>query len=94
MLMSKEALTQHVLTTRASRSSCGQRTSRPGSSTAACWPRWSSSLPAGGPTVTSLRCRDSFYTAGGNVSEHSAGSAVDIAKINGIPIVGHQARPR
>ena len=26
----------------------------------------------------------------GNVSEHSTGSAVDIAAINGIPILGHQ----
>ena len=30
-----------------------------------------------------------YYTASGNVSEHSAGSAVDIAKINGISILGH-----
>ena len=29
-------------------------------------------------------------TASGNVSEHSTGSAVDIAAVNGIPIVGHQ----
>ena len=29
-------------------------------------------------------------TASGNVSEHSSGSAVDIAAINGIPILGHQ----
>jgi len=28
----------------------------------------------------------------GQRSEHSSGSAVDIAKINGIPILGHQAR--
>ena len=42
------------------------------------------------PTVTSLTCGHSFYTASGNVSHHSYGSAVDIAKVNGIPIVGHQ----
>jgi hypothetical protein len=42
------------------------------------------------PTVTALRCGHSFYTSGGNVSEHSDGSAVDIARINGIPILGHQ----
>ena len=42
------------------------------------------------PTVTSLHCGHGYYTASGNVSEHSAGSAVDIAKINGIPILGHQ----
>ena len=29
-------------------------------------------------------------TASGNVSEHSTGNAVDIAAINGIPILGHQ----
>jgi murein DD-endopeptidase MepM/ murein hydrolase activator NlpD len=42
------------------------------------------------PTVTALRCGHSYLTASGNVSEHSFGSAVDIAKINGIPIQGHQ----
>ena len=42
------------------------------------------------PTVTSLRCGHGFYTAGGNVSAHSSGNAVDIAKINGIPIMGNQ----
>ncbi|MBN2205051.1 MAG: lytic murein transglycosylase, partial [Thermoleophilia bacterium] len=42
------------------------------------------------PTVTSLKSGHSFLTASGNVSEHSSGSAVDIAKINGIPILGHQ----
>jgi murein DD-endopeptidase MepM/ murein hydrolase activator NlpD len=42
------------------------------------------------PTVTSLRCGHSLMTASGNVSEHSTGNAVDIAAINGIPIVGHQ----
>jgi hypothetical protein len=42
------------------------------------------------PTVTSLECGHGFYTASGHVSEHSSGSAVDIAAINGIPILGHQ----
>ena len=42
------------------------------------------------PTITSLRCGHSFLTASGNVSEHSSGDAVDIAKVNGIPILGHQ----
>ena len=42
------------------------------------------------PTVTSLKCGHGFHTASGNVSEHSSGNAVDIAKINGIPILGHQ----
>jgi murein DD-endopeptidase MepM/ murein hydrolase activator NlpD len=42
------------------------------------------------PTVSSLHCGHSYFTTSGNVSEHSAGSAVDIAKVNGIPIAGHQ----
>jgi hypothetical protein len=42
------------------------------------------------PTVTSLKAGHGFYTASGNVSEHSSGNAVDIAKVNGIPILGHQ----
>ncbi|WP_205696476.1 lytic murein transglycosylase [Conexibacter sp. SYSU D00693] len=42
------------------------------------------------PTVTSLKCGHSIMTASGNVSHHSSGNAVDIAKVNGIPILGHQ----
>ena len=44
------------------------------------------------PTVTSLECGHSTYTASGNVSHHSSGNAVDIAKINGIPVLGHQGK--
>jgi murein DD-endopeptidase MepM/ murein hydrolase activator NlpD len=42
------------------------------------------------PTVSALKCGHSYYTTSGNVSEHSSGDAVDIAAINGIPILGHQ----
>jgi Transglycosylase SLT domain/Peptidase family M23 len=42
------------------------------------------------PAVTSLKCGHGFYTSSGNVSHHSSGNAVDIAMINGIPILGHQ----
>ncbi|MEA2217712.1 MAG: hypothetical protein QOJ35_338 [Solirubrobacteraceae bacterium] len=42
------------------------------------------------PTVTALECGHSTYTTAGNISAHSYGDAVDIAAINGIPIVGHQ----
>jgi len=42
------------------------------------------------PTVSSLRCGHSYLTASGNVSEHSTGTAVDIAAINGVPILGNQ----
>ncbi len=42
------------------------------------------------PTVSSLRGNHGLMTASGNISEHSSGNAVDISKINGIPIAGHQ----
>ncbi len=41
-------------------------------------------------TVTSLKCGHGVYTSSGNVSAHSVGSAVDIAQINGIPVLGNQ----
>ena len=44
------------------------------------------------PTVTSLKCGHGYYTSSGNVSHHSSGNAVDIAKINDTPILGHQGR--
>ena len=36
------------------------------------------------PGVSSMKCGHGFYTASGNVSEHSSGNAVDIATVNGI----------
>ena len=42
------------------------------------------------PTVSSLKCGHGYMTASGNVSEHTTGTAVDIAAINGINIYGHQ----
>ncbi len=45
------------------------------------------------PTVTSLRCgRESTPTASGNVSHHSSGNAVDIARVNGTPVMGNQGK--
>jgi Transglycosylase SLT domain len=41
-------------------------------------------------TITSLKCGHSYLTSSGNVSAHSYGAAVDIAAVNGIPILGHQ----
>jgi hypothetical protein len=41
-------------------------------------------------TITSLKCGHSILTTSGNVSEHSSGNAVDIAQINGIPVLGNQ----
>jgi hypothetical protein len=43
-------------------------------------------------TITSLKCGHSTYTTSGNVSEHSTGTAVDIAQVNGIPILGNQGQ--
>ncbi len=42
------------------------------------------------PGVTSLKCGHGVYTSSGNVSHHSSGNAVDIATVNGMPILGHQ----
>ncbi len=44
------------------------------------------------PTVTSLKCGHGFLTKSGNVSQHSSGNALDIAKINGLPILGRQGK--
>jgi hypothetical protein len=41
-------------------------------------------------TVTSLKCGHGVYTSSGNISAHSVGSAVDIAQINGLPVLGNQ----
>ncbi len=41
-------------------------------------------------TITSLKCGHGFYTSSGNVSQHSSGNAIDIAQINGIPVLGNQ----
>jgi murein DD-endopeptidase MepM/ murein hydrolase activator NlpD len=41
-------------------------------------------------TITSLKCGHSYLTTSGSVSEHSTGDAMDIATVNGIPILGHQ----
>jgi hypothetical protein len=38
------------------------------------------------PTVTSLKCGHGYYTASGNVSHHTTGTAMDIGAINGIVI--------
>jgi murein DD-endopeptidase MepM/ murein hydrolase activator NlpD len=43
-------------------------------------------------TLTSLKCGHSVLTTSGNVSEHSTGDAMDIAEVNGIPIMGNQGR--
>jgi hypothetical protein len=92
LLMSKAALAQRVLANpRIEIYSCGRRDIEAGGVDRRVLATLEF-LAAGGlkPTVTSLHCGHGYYTAGGNVSAHSVGSAVDIAKINGIPILGHQ----
>ena len=42
------------------------------------------------PTVSSLSCGHAYYTESGTVSQHPSGNGVDIAKINGQPILGNQ----
>jgi murein DD-endopeptidase MepM/ murein hydrolase activator NlpD len=92
LLMSKEALQHRVLTDPAIEIyDCGRRDIKAGEIDRRVLATLEF-LSASGlkPTVTALHCGHSFLTASGNVSEHSSGSAVDIAKINGIPIQGHQ----
>ena len=45
------------------------------------------------PTISSLECGHGTLTTSGNVSEHSTGTAMDIAAINGIPITPATQRP-
>src|SRR3954447_7893058 len=94
LLMGKEALIRHVLANpRIEIYSCGERDIRSGAIDRRVLATLEF-LAASGlkPTVSSLRCGHGFYTASGNVSEHSSGNAVDIAMVNGIPIVGHQGK--
>ncbi|TMK99987.1 MAG: hypothetical protein E6G34_00325 [Actinobacteria bacterium] len=42
------------------------------------------------PTISALKCGHSDFTSTGNISEHASGDAVDISRINGVPIAGHQ----
>jgi hypothetical protein len=43
-----------------------------------------------GPTVTSLECGHTLMSESGIESEHATGDAVDIAQVDGTPILGHQ----
>ncbi|MDP9385894.1 MAG: lytic murein transglycosylase [Actinomycetota bacterium] len=94
LLMSKDALAQRVINNpRIELYECGRRdieTSQIDRRVLATL----EFLAASGlkPTVTSLRCGHSYLTASGNVSHHSSGNAVDIAKVNGIPIIGNQGK--
>ena len=94
LLMSKEALVAHVLANpRIELYSCGRarhphRPGRPPRARHAGVPR-GFGLPAHGH-VAEVRPR--VLHRSGNVSQHSSGNAVDIARINGIPILGNQGK--
>jgi hypothetical protein len=92
LLMSKEALQRRVLADpRVETYECGRRDIASGQIDRRVLATLEF-LSASGlkPTVSALKCGHSLYTTSGNISEHSSGDAVDIAAINGIPIVGHQ----
>jgi hypothetical protein len=92
LLMSKDALAQRVLSDpNIDLYSCGRKDIETGAIDRRVLATLAF-LSASGlkPTVTALECGHSLYTTSGNVSEHSSGNAVDIAKINGIPIMGNQ----
>jgi hypothetical protein len=92
LLMSKESLQRRVLTdSRVQIYGCGRTDIRAGNIDRRVLATLEF-LSASGlkPTVSALECGHSLMTASGNISEHSSGSAVDIAAINGIPILGHQ----
>jgi hypothetical protein len=92
LLMSKDTLIQRVLANpRIELYSCGRRDIEAGVIDRRVLATLEFLASSGlKPTVTSLRCGHGLYTSGGNVSAHSSGNAVDVAKINGIPILGNQ----
>ncbi len=92
LLMSKQVLIQRVLANpRIEIYSCGQRNIKSGIVDRRVLATLEFLASSGlRPTVTSLQCGHGYYTSSGNVSAHSSGNAVDIAKINGIPIIGNQ----
>ena len=88
LLMSKEALTRRVLANpNVQLYDCGRQDVRSGQIDRRVLATLEFLAASGlNPTVTSLRCGHSYLTASGNVSEHSTGTAVDIAAINGVTI--------
>jgi murein DD-endopeptidase MepM/ murein hydrolase activator NlpD len=92
LLMSKESLQRRVLDdSRIVMYDCGRRDIKAGNIDRRVLATLEFLSSSGlKPTVSALECGHSLMTASGNVSEHSTGSAVDIAAINGIPILGHQ----
>ena len=92
MLMSKETLARRVLADhRVTIYGCGEADVRSGAIDRRVLATLEF-LASNGlkPTVSSLKCGHGYLTTSGNVSEHTTGTAVDIAAINGINIYGHQ----
>ncbi len=94
LLMSKDALSERVLANpNVQIYDCGRQDIRSGQIDRRVLATIEFLVASGlKPTVTSLRCGHSYYTASGNVSEHTTGTAVDIAAINGVPILDHQGQ--
>ena len=94
LLMSKETLMQRVLAdSRIQIYDCGRRDIQAGAIDRRVLATLEFMVASGfDPTISSLHCGHSYLTASGNVSEHSIGTAVDIAAVNGIPILGHQGK--
>jgi murein DD-endopeptidase MepM/ murein hydrolase activator NlpD len=92
MLMSKQALTRRVLEDRRiDIYACGRADIRAGAIDRRVLATLEYLAVSGlKPTISSLQCGHGTLTTSGNVSEHTTGTAVDIAAINGIPIYGHQ----
>ncbi|HEX6020543.1 MAG TPA: lytic murein transglycosylase [Solirubrobacter sp.] len=94
LLMSKQTLIQRVLNNpRVTIYDCGRQDIKAGAIDRRVLAAIEFLVASGfNPTITSLTCGHSYLTTSGNVSEHSSGSAVDIAAINGIPIQGNQGK--
>ena len=94
LLMSKETLSQRVLADpRVQIYDCGRQDIKAGQIDRRVLATIEFLVASGfNPTITSLNCGHSYLTASGNVSEHTAGTAVDIAAVNGIPILGNQGK--
>jgi murein DD-endopeptidase MepM/ murein hydrolase activator NlpD len=94
LLMSKETLIGRVLgDPRVQIYDCGRRDVKAGAIDRRVLATLEFLVASGfNPTVTSLSCGHSHLTTSGNVSEHTTGTAVDIAAVNGIPILGNQGK--
>src|SRR4051794_13593053 len=94
LLMSKEALLRHVLANpRIDIYGCGRHDIQTGQVDRRVLATLEFLASSGlKPTVSSLKCGHGYLTSSGNVSEHTTGTAVDVAAINGTPILGNQGK--